>query len=96
MDWDDNEVLELAQQYMSNSNEKKHIYILKKLSKLSKKYHENDYTTTRDGAIMGLVLIGAFIQHIDEVDTTKKGREELLELKNEIIETFNSLKVEKI
>ena len=91
LDWEDNKILELAKKHMSNNNEEKIQKIVKYAYKLSKKLKENDYIQMRDGAVLGLTLLGVFVNEIDNTKTTQNGREDLLEIKDEIIEAFKLL-----
>ena len=83
-------MLEIAIKHMSDNNKIKLNKISKLGKKLDRKMGHNEFVSTRDGIVIGLVILGTSLEHIDSVKTNVGGRESLNKLKTEILGMFDN------
>ena len=88
MEVNDNKLLKIARKYMSNSNKNKMIKMAKYAEKLTKKTKENEFVTTRDMIVYGLVILGNAQVSVDKVVTNASGRDKLKELLLKVEQAF--------
>ena len=87
-------LLEIIKKHVSNNNKIKMQKVIKYMQKLEKKYKDNDYVSTRDSIVFGVLIISEAQNYIEHAETTKKGRKDLEEIMNEIKESFKEENIE--